>query len=243
MPALAIEGGIPVMMTSFTDVTGNVFGGEEIERHAEHFRQQTGITPYILVMPDIKSDSVITTGRMALTRVAKAQSSLLIIVTTESRQVYVTGIWPKSVIVDDKLAQLIVENQTLAYFQRGLLFQGINTALDVLQASLLEQPVPPIIYYAPSHSTVEDEIPGSKLGFFVWLIAFMLISSFFDQTKTPFGFTLKISLYMIISNLVYQSICLFISTGNFSLAKISLLWSFFVGFGTFISGWLFARKR
>ncbi len=47
---------IPIMKTLFTDVTGTVPDAEEIARKAELFRQQTGIAPFIVILPDINNE-------------------------------------------------------------------------------------------------------------------------------------------------------------------------------------------
>ncbi len=44
---------IPIMKTLFTDVTGTVPDAEEIAHKAELFRQQTGIAPFIVVLPTL----------------------------------------------------------------------------------------------------------------------------------------------------------------------------------------------
>lgn len=48
---------IPIMKTLFTDVTGTVPDAEEIAHKAELFRQQTGVVPFIVVLPDINNGS------------------------------------------------------------------------------------------------------------------------------------------------------------------------------------------
>ena len=48
---------IPIMKTLFTDVTGTVPDAEEIARKAELFRQQTGVAPFIVVLPDINNEA------------------------------------------------------------------------------------------------------------------------------------------------------------------------------------------
>ena len=48
---------IPIMKTLFTDVTGTVPDAEEIAHKAELFRQQTGVAPFIVVLPDINNEA------------------------------------------------------------------------------------------------------------------------------------------------------------------------------------------
>lgn len=48
---------IPIMKTIFTDVTGTVPDAEEIAHKAELFRQQTGVAPFIVVLPDINNEA------------------------------------------------------------------------------------------------------------------------------------------------------------------------------------------
>ena len=54
---------IPIMKTLFTDVTGTVPDAEEIAHKAELFREQTGVVPFIVVLPDIRMKPV--SGKMA----------------------------------------------------------------------------------------------------------------------------------------------------------------------------------
>lgn len=64
---------IPIMKTLFTDVTGTVPDAEEIAHKAELFRQQTGIAPFIVVVPGVNEASFRQNGKAML---AHASSSL-----------------------------------------------------------------------------------------------------------------------------------------------------------------------
>ena len=65
---------IPIMKTLFTDVTGTVPDAEEIAHKAELFRQQTGIAPFIVVLPDINNEASLRQNGKAM--LAHASSSL-----------------------------------------------------------------------------------------------------------------------------------------------------------------------
>ena len=65
---------IPIMKTLFTDVTGTVPDAEEFARKAELFRQQTGIAPFIVILPDINNEASLRQNGKAM--LAHASSSL-----------------------------------------------------------------------------------------------------------------------------------------------------------------------
>ena len=65
---------IPIMKTLFTDVTGTVPDAEEIARKAELFRQQTGIAPFIVVVPSVNEASFRQNGKAMLAHAASSMS-------------------------------------------------------------------------------------------------------------------------------------------------------------------------
>ena len=88
---------IPIMKTLFTDVTGTVPDAEEIAHKAELFRQQTGIAPFIVVLPDINNEASLRQNGKAM--LAHASSSLsdvkgsvlLLFTTREPRLIMITN--------------------------------------------------------------------------------------------------------------------------------------------------------
>lgn len=68
---------IPIMKTLFTDVTGTVPDAEEIAHKAELFRQQTGVVPFIVVLPDINNEaSLRQNGKAMLAHAASSMSNV-----------------------------------------------------------------------------------------------------------------------------------------------------------------------
>ncbi len=67
---------IPIMKTLFTDVTGTVPDAEEIARKAELFRQQTGIAPFIVVVPSVNEASFRQNGKAMLAHAASSMSNV-----------------------------------------------------------------------------------------------------------------------------------------------------------------------
>ncbi|MDY9358890.1 TPM domain-containing protein, partial [Escherichia coli] len=68
---------IPIMKTLFTDVTGTVPDAEEIAHKAELFRQQTGVAPFIVVLPDINNEaSLRQNGKAMLAHAASSMSNV-----------------------------------------------------------------------------------------------------------------------------------------------------------------------
>lgn len=157
---------IPIMKTLFTDVTGTVPDAEEIAHKAELFRQQTGVAPFIVVLPDINNEaSLRQNGKAMLAHAASSMSNvkgsvLLLFTTREPRLIMITNGQVES-SMDDKHLGLLVENHTLAYLHADLWYQGINNALAVLQAQILKQPTPPLTYYPHPGQQHENDPPGS----------------------------------------------------------------------------------
>jgi uncharacterized membrane protein YgcG len=94
---------------------------------AELFRQRTGIALYILVVPAMNEASLLRDGK----RMARATAnqpemtgSVMIVITTQKPQVLLVGSYQAAQQLPDHILRLMVENQTLAYFHRGLMFQG-----------------------------------------------------------------------------------------------------------------------
>lgn len=119
---------IPIMKTLFTDVTGTVPDAEEIAHKAELFRQQTGIAPFIVVLPDINNEASLRQNGKAM--LAHASSSLsdvkgsvlLLFTTREPRLIMITNYQVESGL-DDKHLGLLIENHTLAYLNADLWYQ------------------------------------------------------------------------------------------------------------------------
>ncbi len=173
---------IPIMKTLFTDVTGTVPDAEEIAHKAELFRQQTGIAPFIVVLPDINNEASLRQNGKAM--LAHASSSLsdvkgsvlLLFTTREPRLIMITNGQVESGL-DDKHLGLLIENHTLAYLNADLWYQGINNALAVLQAQILKQSTPPLTYYPHPGQQHENAPPRQhqhirfyRLGCDVYLI-------------------------------------------------------------------------
>ncbi|VUS33158.1 TPM domain-containing protein [Klebsiella spallanzanii] len=234
----------PTIKGYLTDTTNTVSGERDIIQRAERFKKQTGIAPFIVVTTQ---ENISPTNKARLLQSAKTaagdnQGSLLLIVTTDSRQVELIGDAKARSRLEDSHAALIVENHTLAYWQHGLWLQGLNTALDVLQAALLRQPTPPLTWYASSDAPYKNDLPGHPLGFLFWVLAFMAFTWCFRFT-TRWRYALKFTLAMTVVNLFYQALCLYFGNGGFSLHRIAPLWAVLIGFSTFVATWLWTRKR
>lgn len=239
---------IPIMKTLFTDVTGTVPDAEEIARKAELFRQQTGVAPFIVVLPDINNEASLRQNGKAM--LAHASSSLsdvkgrvlLLFTAREPRLIVITNGKVESGL-DDKHLGLLIENHTLAYLHADLWYQGINNALNILQAQILNQPTPPLTYYPHSGQSHENDPPGSTttLGFFTWAATFIIFAVIFNYT-TRFYYALKFAVAMTIANMGYQSLCLYIDN-SFAITRISLLWAGLVGICTFLAALLLTSKR
>ena len=228
----------------FTDTTNTVSSKSDIIQRAERFKKQTGIAPFILLTTQ---ETLLQAKKTQLLQSAKRladenQGFLLLIITTDSRQIELIGDPKAQSRLRDSHAALIIENHTLAYWQNDLWFQGLNTALDVLQAALLQQPTPPLTWYASSDAPYKDDLPGHPLGFLFWVLAFMAFTWCFRFT-TRWRYALKFTLAMTVANLFYQAVCLYFSSGGFYLYKIVPLWAIMIGFSTFVATWLWTRKR
>ncbi|OVU30832.1 hypothetical protein BME18_23955 [Klebsiella michiganensis] len=228
----------------FTDTTNMVSSKSDIIQRAERFKKQTGIAPFILLTTQ---ETLLQAKKTQLLQSAKRladenQGFLLLIITTDSRQIELIGDPKAQSRLRDSHAALIIENHTLAYWQNDLWFQGLNTALDVLQAALLQQPTPPLTWYASSDAPYKDDLPGHPLGFLFWVLAFMAFTWCFRFT-TRWRYALKFTLAMTVANLFYQAVCLYFSSGGFYLYKIVPLWAIMIGFSTFVATWLWTRKR
>ncbi|EFF0437805.1 TPM domain-containing protein, partial [Escherichia coli] len=198
---------------------------EEIAHKAELFRQQTGVVPFIVVLPDINNEaSLRQNGKAMLAHAASSMSNvkgsvLLLFTTREPRLIMITNGQVES-SMDDKHLGLLVENHTLAYLHADLWYQGINNALAVLQAQILKQPTPPLTYYPHPGQQHENDPPGSTttLGLFAWAVA------------------------MAVANMGYQALCLYIDN-SFAITRISPLWAGLIGVCTFIAALLWTSKR
>ncbi|EKH2361203.1 TPM domain-containing protein [Escherichia coli] len=239
---------IPIMKTLFTDVTGTVPDAEEIAHKAELFRQQTGVAPFIVVLPDINNEaSLRQNGKAMLAHAASSMSNvkgsvLLLFTTREPRLIMITNGQVES-SMDDKHLGLLVENHTLAYLHADLWYQGINNALAVLQAQILKQPTPPLTYYPHPGQQHENDPPGSTttLGLFAWAVAFIVFAAFFNYT-TRLYYALKFAVAMAVANMGYQALCLYIDN-SFAITRISPLWAGLIGVCTFIAALLWTSKR
>ncbi|ENC2562722.1 TPM domain-containing protein [Escherichia albertii] len=239
---------IPIMKTLFMDVTGTVPDAEEIAHKAELFRQQTGVAPFIVVLPDINNEaSLRQNGKAMLAHVSSSMSHvkgsvLLLFTTREPRLIMITNGQVESGL-DDKHLGLLVENHTLAYLHADLWYQGINNALAVLQAQILKQPTPPLTYYPHPEQLHENAPPGSTttLGLFAWAVAFIVFTAFFNYT-TRLNYALKFAVAMTIANMGYQALCLYIDD-SFAITRISPLWAGLIGVCTFIAALLLTSKR
>ena len=232
---------IPIMKTLFTDVTGTVPDAEEIARKAELFRQQTGIAPFIVVVPDVNEASFRQNGKAMLAHASSSLSDvkgsvLLLFTTREPRLIMITNGQVESGL-DDKHLGLLVENHTHAYLHADLWYQGINNALAVLQAT------PPLTYYPHPGQQQENDPPGSTtiLGLFAWAVAFIFFTAFFYYT-TRLNYALKFAVAMTIANMGYQALCLYIDN-SFAITRISPLWAGLIGVCTFIAALLLTSKR
>ncbi|MBE1768236.1 TPM domain-containing protein [Escherichia marmotae] len=237
---------IPVMKTFFTDTTGTVPDGEDIARKAEIFRQQTGIAPFIVVVPDINETSLRKNGKAMLAHASSSLtdvkgSVLLIFTTREPRLIVITNGQVES-SMDDKHLGRLIENYTLAYLNADLWYQGMNNALDILQAQILKQLTPPLTYYPHPEQKHESDPPGSTstLGFISWAAAFVLFSRIFYYT-TRFIYALKFAVAMTVANMGYQALCLCIDN-SFTIARISPLWAVLIGVCTFFAALLWPSK-
>ena len=234
---------IPIMKTLFTDVTGTVLDAEEIARKAELFRQQTGIAPFIVVVPGVNEASFRQNGKAMLAHASSSLSDvkgsvLLLFTTREPRLIMITNGQ-----VESGLLGLLVENHTQAYLHADLWYQGINNALAVLQAQILKQPTPPLTYYPHPGQQQENDPPGSTtiLGLFAWAVAFIVFTAFFNYT-TRLNYALKFAVGMTIANMGYQALCLYIDN-RFAITRISPLWAGLIGVCTFIAALLLTSKR
>lgn len=103
---------IPIMKTLFTDVTGTVPDAEEIARKAELFRQQTGIAPFIVILPDINNEaSLRQNGKAMLAHASSSLSNvkgsvLLLFTTREPRLIMITNGQVESGLDDKHLGLL-----------------------------------------------------------------------------------------------------------------------------------------
>ena len=234
---------IPIMKTLFTDVTGTVPDAEEIAHKAELFRQQTGIAPFIVVVPGVNEASFRQNGKAMLAHASSSLSDvkgsvLLLFTTREPRLIMITNGQ-----VESGLLGLLVENHTQAYLHADLWYQGINNALAVLQAQILKQPTPPLTYYPHPGQQQENDPPGSTtiLGLFAWAVAFIVFTAFFYYT-TRLNYALKFAVAMTIANMGYQALCLYIDN-SFAITRISPLWAGLIGVCTFIAALLLTSKR
>ena len=234
---------IPIMKTLFTDVTGTVPDAEEIARKAELFRQQTGIAPFIVVVPGVNEASFRQNGKAMLAHASSSLSDvkgsvLLLFTTREPRLIMITNGQ-----VESGLLGLLVENHTQAYLHADLWYQGINNALAVLQAQILKQPTPPLTYYPHPGQQQENDPPGSTtiLGLFAWAVAFIVFTAFFYYT-TRLNYALKFAVAMTIANMGYQALCLYIDN-SLAITRISPLWAGLIGVCTFIAALLLTSKR
>ncbi|HIA7188942.1 TPA: TPM domain-containing protein, partial [Escherichia coli] len=216
---------IPIMKTLFTDVTGTVPDAEEIAHKAELFRQQTGIAPFIVVVPGVNEASFRQNGKAMLAHASSSLSDvkgsvLLLFTTREPRLIMITNGQ-----VESGLLGLLVENHTQAYLHADLWYQGINNALAVLQAQILKQPTPPLTYYPHPGQQQENDPPGSTtiLGLFAWAVAFIVFTAFFYYT-TRLNYALKFAVAMTIANMGYQALCLYIDN-SLAITRISPLWA------------------
>lgn len=234
----------PAIEGYLTDTTHTLSDARDITRRAELFKKQTGIAPFILLTTQ---SNISQANKARLLQSAKmaagdSQGILLLIINTDDRRAELVTDRKAQPRLEARHAALIVENHTLAYWQHGLWFQGVNTALDILQAALLQQPTPPLTWYSASDTARKKDLPGHPLGFLFWILAFMAFSWWFRFT-TRWRYVLKFTLAMTVANLFYQAICLFFSSGGFSLHKIVPLWAVMIGFSTFIATWLWTHKR
>ena len=234
---------IPIMKTLFTDVTGTVPDAEEIAHKAELFRQQTGIAPFIVVVPGVNEASFRQNGKAMLAHASSSLSDvkgsvLLLFTTREPRLIMITNGQ-----VESGLLGLLVENHTQAYLHADLWYQGINNALAVLQAQILKQPTPPLTYYPHPGQQQENDPPGSTtiLGLFAWAVAFIVFAAFFNYT-TRLNYALKFAVAMTIANMGYQALCLYIDN-SLAITRISPLWAGLIGVCTFIAALLLTSKR
>ncbi|MDM8925091.1 TPM domain-containing protein [Escherichia coli] len=234
---------IPIMKTLFTDVTGTVPDAEEIAHKAELFRQQTGIAPFIVVVPGVNEASFRQNGKAMLAHASSSLSDvkgsvLLLFTTREPRLIMITNGQ-----VESGLLGLLVENHTQAYLHADLWYQGINNALAVLQAQILKQPTPPLTYYPHPGQQQENDPPGSTtiLGLFAWAVAFIVFTAFFYYT-TRLNYALKFAVAMTIANMGYQALCLYIDN-SLAITRISPLWAGLIGVCTFIAALLLTSKR
>lgn len=234
---------IPIMKTLFTDVTGTVPDAEEIAHKAELFRQQTGIAPFIVVVPGVNEASFRQNGKAMLAHASSSLSDvkgsvLLLFTTREPRLIMITNGQ-----VESGLLGLLVENHTQAYLHADLWYQGINNALAVLQAQILKQPTPPLTYYPHPGQQQENDPPGSTtiLGLFAWAVAFIVLTTFFNYT-TRLNYALKFAVAMTVANMGYQALCLYIDN-SLAITRISPLWAGLIGVCTFIAALLLTSKR
>lgn len=136
----------PSLTGSVTDTTGLLTGKKDIIDRAERFQQKTGITIYILFT---RQENIIPANNAELQTVTHTltgmnRNSILLIVTSDSQQISLLSSSALQPHLKASRALTVIVNHTSAYLQHGLWFQGINTALDVLQAALLQQPTPPL---------------------------------------------------------------------------------------------------
>jgi uncharacterized membrane protein YgcG len=219
-------------------------GTRDITRRAELFKKQTGIAPFILLTTqgNISQANKARLLQSAKTAAGDSQGILLLIINTDNREAELIADRKAQPRLEASHAALILENHTLAYWQYGLWFQGINSALDVLQAAILQQPTPPLTWYSAADTPTKKYFPGHPIGFLFWILAFMAFTCCFRFT-TRWRYVLKFTLAMTVANLFYQAICQFFSNGGFSLYKIVPLWAVMIGFNTFVATWLWTHKR
>ncbi|HHL4104141.1 hypothetical protein ACJ828_12095 [Klebsiella pneumoniae] len=169
-------------------------------------------------------------------------NSILLIVTADSQQIYLLSSSALQPRLKASRALTIIVNHTSAYLQHGLWFQGINTALDVLQAALLQQPTPSLTWYASSENPHQDDFPGHPLGFLLWILVFMCCTWIFRYT-TRLRYALKFAFAMACGNLCYQALCLYFGSGVHTLNRVAPLWATIIGVSTFLATLLWTRKR
>lgn len=234
----------PSLTGSVTDTTGLLTGKKDIIDRAERFQQNTGITVYILFT---HQENIIPANNSELQAVAHPitdmdHNSILLIVTTDSQQIYLLSSSALQPRLKASRALTIIVNHTSAYLQHGLWFQGINTALDVLQAALLQQPTPSLAWYASSENPHQDDFPGHPLGFLLWILVFMCCTWIFRYT-TRLRYALKFAFAMACGNLCYQALCLYFGSGVHTLNRVAPLWATIIGVSTFLATLLWTRKR
>ncbi|WP_058909715.1 hypothetical protein [Entomohabitans teleogrylli] len=199
----------------------------QFEQRLNEFKQQTGVTLCLHSTSDSENQQFNAYERHLRSHQPARSPTLLLLIITDRRQLMV---YPDNPQLNDLIAR-----HAHPFIAHGLWFQGVHTAVDIVQSSLLHQPLPPLRWYPENHQDPWQTLPISDwriVNGLLWIVVFFftpILSSGRLLSAVQKGAV------MGLASLIYQIVWVVLHAGEYTMNQVSPLWAVTIAFSAFFA--------